>query len=63
MLTSLASQEKWSIRHMNVKSAFNGYLEDEVYVVQPQGFEVEGGENNVYKLKKYLYGLKQAPRA
>ena len=64
MLISLAAQKKWSIHHMDVKSAFlNGYLEEEVYVGQPQGFEVEGKENNVYKLKKALYGLNQAPRA
>eukprot|EP00253_Pinus_taeda_P010257 PITA_10257 len=64
MLISLAAHKKWSIHHMDVKSAFlNGYLEEEVYVEQPQGFEVEGKENNVYKLKKALYGLKQAPRA
>eukprot|EP00253_Pinus_taeda_P034244 PITA_34244 len=64
MLISLAAQKKWSIRHMDVKSSFlNGYLEEEVYVEQPQGFEVEGKENNVYKLKKALYGLKQAPGA
>ena len=49
---------------MDVKSAFlNGYLEDEVYVEQPQGFEVEGKENNVYKLNKALCDLKQALRA
>eukprot|EP00253_Pinus_taeda_P005594 PITA_05594 len=64
MLISLAAHKKWSIHHMDVKSAFlNGYLEEEVYVEQAQGFEVEGKENNVYKLKKALYGLKQALRA
>ena len=30
---------------------------------QLQDFEVEGKENNVYKLKKALYGLRQALRA
>jgi Reverse transcriptase (RNA-dependent DNA polymerase) len=34
-----------------------------VYVQQPEGFEVKGKEDWVYKLKKTLYGLKQAPRA
>eukprot|EP00253_Pinus_taeda_P023983 PITA_23983 len=64
MLISLAAHKKWSIHHMDVKSSLlNGYLEEEVYVEQPQGFEVEGKENNVYKLKKALYGLEQAPRA
>jgi hypothetical protein len=47
-----------------VKSAFlNGDLQEEVYVVQPPGFVVEGQEHRVYRLKKTLYGLRQAPRA
>ena len=48
---------------MNVKSAFlNGYIEEEVYVSKPLGFEDHKNPNRVYKLKKILYGLKQTPR-
>ncbi|RVW37386.1 Retrovirus-related Pol polyprotein from transposon TNT 1-94 [Vitis vinifera] len=49
---------------MDVKSAFlNGYLEEEIFVEQLEGFIVKGMEEKVYLLKNALYGLKQAPRA
>jgi hypothetical protein len=49
---------------MDVKSAFlNGDLKEEVHVVQPFGFVVQGQEHMVLRLNKALYGLKQSPRA
>ncbi|WVZ89896.1 hypothetical protein U9M48_036245 [Paspalum notatum var. saurae] len=49
---------------MDVKSAFlNGFIEEEVYVRQPPGFESAKFPDRVYKLRKALYGLKQASRA
>jgi len=48
---------------MDVKSAFlNGFVNEEIYVSQPPGFEDHKYPEHVYKLKKTLYGLKQAPR-
>ena len=49
---------------MDVKSAFlNGYINEEIYVEQPPGFEDDKKPDHMYKLKKALYGLKQAPKA
>ena len=43
---------------MDVKTTFfNGVIEEEVYIEQPEGFQT-----HVCRLKKALYGLKQAPR-
>jgi hypothetical protein len=49
---------------MNMKSAFlNGVIQEQVYVMQPPGFESPKYPDRVYKLSKDLYGLKQAPQA
>jgi hypothetical protein len=54
----------WSIHQMDVKTAFlNGFIDEEVYIEQPQGFEVSEREAHVCLLRKTLYGLKQVPRA
>ena len=60
----IAAQNRWLVYQMDVKSiVLNGYLEEEVYVEQPQGYEVPSQEHKVYRMKNALYGLKQAPRA
>ena len=42
MLLALAAQRKWKIYQLDVKSAFlNGYLEEEIFVEQPEGFAIK----------------------
>jgi hypothetical protein len=62
-IIALAAKVKWKLHQMDVKTAFlNGVIEEEVYIEQPQGFEVENRKSHVCRLKKALYGLKQVPR-
>jgi hypothetical protein len=63
-IIALVAKMKWKLHQMDVKTTFlNGVIEEEVYIEQPQGFEVEDRKSHVCRLKKSLYGLKQAPRA
>lgn len=64
IILAIAANRGWQVHHLDVKSAFlNGKLKEEVYVAQPEGYEVKGKEHMVLRLHKALYGLRQAPRA
>jgi transposase InsO family protein len=64
MFLAYACHKKFKVYQMDVKSSFlNGDLKEEVYMEQPEGFQLSDNPDFVCKLKKALYGLKQAPRA
>ena len=64
ILMSIACTMNFKLYQMDIKCAFlNGYLNEEVFVEQPKGFEDPHFPGHVLRLKKALYGLKQAPRA
>ena len=63
LLLAFACISGFKLFQMDVKRAFlNDYINEELYVDQPLGFEYHQYLNHVFKLKKVLYGLKQAPR-
>ena len=64
MFLAYACHKQFKIYQMDVKSDFlNGDLKEEVYMEQPEGFQLSDNPDFVCKLKKALYGLKQALRA
>ena len=64
VVISLVAKKGWRVHQMDVKTAFlNGVVEEEVYIEQPERFEVGSRETHVCRLRRALYGLKQAPQA
>ena len=61
---SIAVEMGWKVHLMDVNTTFlNGFIEEEVYIEQSEGFEVHGRDSHVCRLRKALYGLKQALRS
>jgi hypothetical protein len=53
----------FEVEHMDVKTTFLHWdLEEEIYMKQPEGFDMKGKKELVCKMIKSLYGLKQLPR-
>ena len=61
MLAIAAFYEIWQ---MDVKTTFpNGFLKEELYMMQPEGFVDPKGANKMCKLQRSIYGLVQASRS
>ncbi|KAM2724743.1 hypothetical protein EV1_027531 [Malus domestica] len=64
ILLAIAAYHDYEIWQMDVKTAFlNGYLEEELYMTQPEGFVSKSEKTKVCKLQRSIYGLKQASRS
>ena len=65
LLLHITALLDWDMQQFDVKQAFlHGVLDpDEVqYMAQPEGFEVKGKEDWVWRVEKGLYGMHQAGR-
>ena len=64
ILLSIAACLDYEIWKMDVKTAFlNGYLEESIYMMNPEGFVAKGQHQKVCKLLRSIYGLRQASRS
>ena len=64
ILLSIIAYYDYEIWQMDVKTAFiNSNLEEEIYMIQPEGFIAKNQEHMVCKLKRSIYGFKQASRS
>ncbi|GJS53844.1 putative ribonuclease H-like domain-containing protein [Tanacetum coccineum] len=64
LFLAYASYMDFTVYQIDAKSAFlYGTIDEEVYVMQPPGFQDPQFPHKVYKVVKAMYGLHQAPRA
>ena len=58
IMLAIAAFYDYEIWQMDVKTAFlNGFLEEELYMMQPEGFVDLKGANKICKLQRSIYGL------
>ncbi|GJV00537.1 retrotransposon protein, putative, ty1-copia subclass [Tanacetum coccineum] len=64
ILISIAAYYDYEIWQMDIKTSFlNGYLDEDIYMVQPKGFVDPNHPRKVCKLQRSIYGLKKASRS
>ncbi|KAL0287803.1 UNVERIFIED_CONTAM: hypothetical protein Sradi_7116800 [Sesamum radiatum] len=64
ILLAIAAWYDYEIWQMDVKTAFlNGFVEEEIFMDQPEGFTAVGEEQKVCRLQRSIYGLNQAFRS
>src|SRR5512140_3879622 len=64
IMLAIAAFYDYEIWQMDVKTAFlNGFLKEELYMMQPEGFVDPKNADKVCKLQRSIYGLVQASRS
>ncbi|KAL0278089.1 UNVERIFIED_CONTAM: Retrovirus-related Pol polyprotein from transposon TNT 1-94 [Sesamum radiatum] len=64
IVLAIAAWYDYEIWQMDVKMAFlNGFVEEEIFMDQPEGFTTVGEEQKVCRLQRSIYGLKQASQS
>ena len=62
-IIALAAKHNHRLHQVDIPTAFqNGELKEDIFMKQPEGFEIKGKEHMVCKLKRSFYGLKQSSR-
>ena len=64
ILLAITTYYDYEIWQMDVKTTFlNGYIEEDIYMIQPCSFESKTNPHKVCKLRKSIYGLKHDSRS
>lgn len=60
---SIVAKFNLKLQQLNINTTFlNGELKEVIFMNQLKGFQIEGYEDKVYKLKSSLYVIKQLSR-